>query len=463
MARPRKQTYTLDMYLKKIQNKTICNDADVQRKFAWKPEHINELIVTVLTDDYIPPIILGEEVNSQLHIVDGGCRTAALVLFKYFNYKITSSIENPIITYQKKVMGNDGEVTWEETEYNIKNKTYDKLPEELKEKFDEYQIETVIHEMCDSTKISKYIKRYNNHVNMNTEQKAFTYIDKFAGKIHKIIDSKFFVDCSGYSDSDKNKGVVERSIVEALMCSNHFGDWKTDAKSACKYLNQNATEKEFDIFADNLHRLEIIITKDIKDVFNKKDAFIFFTLFNRFTKLGVEDVKFAEFIREFKNRIRNTVKNAQGMLFDEIDKGNDKGKKSTKNKQVVSDKLDMLEKLMLEYLHITDSKEIQKSAEEFIAETLDMDTETVKADMDCYSESLDLLLENTVRWDSKLRNEQNRYSMLAIMVYSYSINVKNAILEEWMTKYAAQNNCYYPNQTKNFLHMKQDFEQYLNV
>ena len=70
MARPRKQTYTLEMYLDKIEDKDICNNADVQRNFVWSNEQINELIVTVLTDEYIPPIILGEENNSQLRIAD---------------------------------------------------------------------------------------------------------------------------------------------------------------------------------------------------------------------------------------------------------------------------------------------------------------------------------------------------------------------------------------------------------
>ena len=97
MARPRKQTYTLDMYLKKKKKGDIDNKADVQRNFVWNYEQINELIVTVLTDDYIPPIILGEEENSKLHIVDGGCRTAALETFRYGNHKITSSIENPFL------------------------------------------------------------------------------------------------------------------------------------------------------------------------------------------------------------------------------------------------------------------------------------------------------------------------------------------------------------------------------
>lgn len=42
----------------------------------------------------------------------------------------------------------------------------------------------------------------------------------------------------------------------------------------------------------------------MKDIFNSKDSFIFPTLFDKFTKLDVEDVKFAHFLMEFKNNFR---------------------------------------------------------------------------------------------------------------------------------------------------------------
>lgn len=453
MARPRKQTYTLDMYLKKNRKGDIDNNADVQRNFVWNNEQINELIVTVLTDDYIPPIILGEEANSRLHIVDGGQRTAALIKYRYGNHKITSSIENSIIPYKKKVLDEGGKTIYEDAVFDIKNKTFEKLPDELKEKFDEYQIETVIHESCDSFIISRYIKRYNNHVAMNTEQKAFTYIDKFASRIRKILDSRFFVECNNYSEKDKNKGVVERIVVETMMCMNHFDNWKTQPKPAFKYLNDHATEEEFDMFADNLYRLENIITVDIKNIFNKKDSFVFLTLFNKFIRFGIDDEKFAEFLREFQMKLRPVKRNDKGLLFDEIDKD-----ASTKDKQVVSDKLDMLENMMLDFLHIDHTNSEQSNIESFIAKSLDMDVETVQADMDFYNESLNELLDHTVKIDSELRNPENRLSLLAMMVYSYK---EDKDLDNWMSAYAKTNNTYFVDQKKNFLHMKNDFEQYL--
>lgn len=452
MARPRKQTYTLDMYLKKNQKGDIDNNADVQRNFVWNNEQINELVVTVLTDDYIPPIILGEETNSRLHIVDGGQRTAALIKYRYGNHKITSSIENSIIPYKKKAVSEDGKIIYEDAVFDIKNKTFEKLPDELKEKFDEYQIETVIHESCDSFIISRYIKRYNNHVAMNAEQKAFTYIDKFASRIREILNSRFFVECNNYSEKDKTKGVVERIVVESIMCMNHFDNWKTQPKPACKYLNEHAAEEEFDVFADNLHRLEKVITEEIKEIFNKKDSFVFLTLFDKFTKLGVADEKFADFLREFRSNLRRNKRNSKGMLYDEIDKD-----ASTKDKQVITDKLELLETLMLDFLHSKSDAASLDVTETFIAENLGMDVETVKYDMDFYNESLDDLTGRTIKDGSKLLQKDNRLSLLTMVVYSYQ---KDIDLDEWLASYAKNNNTYFVDQKRNFIHMRQNFEQW---
>ena len=92
--------------------------------------------------------------------------------------------------------------------------------------------------------------------------------------------------------------------------------------------------------------MEHIITKDIKDIFNSKDSFLFLTLFDRFTSYGIEDIQFAEFLREFKNNLRET-KQINNVFFDEIDKN-----KGTKDKQVIISKLQFLETLMLEFLDI---------------------------------------------------------------------------------------------------------------
>lgn len=456
MARPRKQTYTLDMYLKKNKKGDIDNNADVQRNFVWNNEQINELIVTVLTDDYIPPIILGEEENSKLHIVDGGCRTAALRRFREGNYKITSSVENSMIPYKKRVVDTDRCMTHEDAVCDIKGLTYEKLPEELKEKFDEYQIETVIHEYCDSHKISRYIKRYNNHVPMNADQKAFTYLDKFAGRIHQILESRFFLECTNYSENERIKGAVERIVVETIMCMNHFDKWNKQPRILCQYLNGHASAEEFDRLSDHLSRLEKIITDDLKELFDKKDSFIFLTLFDRFTKLGVEDDQFARFLKEFKEHLRGTARNADGFLFDEIKRNN-----STKDKPIVAEKLAMLERFMQDYLrpecqNICAAEKKPVTAKELVKAYVDQNVDD--KDMELYEMIANDISEVIEDIDSEFLSEQNRPSFVALVGYAVQKDIER-LLKDWLPAFEKKN-VLLSDQRKNYLKMKTAFERY---
>ena len=104
----RKQTYSLDQYLKQLKNETIRTDQDCQRLSGqWNANMVNELISTVLTENYIPPIILGEETVGGITkswIIDGLQRSSSLLLFRYGNTRITKTVEENLITYQRKVL-----------------------------------------------------------------------------------------------------------------------------------------------------------------------------------------------------------------------------------------------------------------------------------------------------------------------------------------------------------------------
>ena len=102
MKNIRKQTYSLEQYLKLMKDETIRTDQECQRLSGqWNPNMVNELIATVLTDNYIPPIILGEEtVNGIVRqwIIDGLQRSSSLALFRYGNTKITKNLDEYIVT-----------------------------------------------------------------------------------------------------------------------------------------------------------------------------------------------------------------------------------------------------------------------------------------------------------------------------------------------------------------------------
>lgn len=181
------------------------------------------------------------------------------------------------------------------------------------------------------------------------------------------------------------------------------------------------------------------------------------TLFDKFIRLDIDNDKFADFLREFKSNLRNVRRNEKGLLFDEIDK-----ELSTKDKQVITDKLDLLEKLMTDFLYnsVDTYNCTTTENESFVADMLDMDLDKVIEEMEVYNDDLNVLLDKRIRDDSKLLDKVNRKSLLAMVAYSYK---KEENLDEWLEQYAAKNNMYFPDQRKNFLHMKKDFINYIET
>lgn len=67
----RKQTYSLEQYLKLMKAETIRSDQDCQRLSGqWDSNMVNELIFTVLTDGYILPLFWGGDGRRDYKAVD---------------------------------------------------------------------------------------------------------------------------------------------------------------------------------------------------------------------------------------------------------------------------------------------------------------------------------------------------------------------------------------------------------
>ena len=345
-----------------------------------------------------------------------------------------------------------GEIEWTDAEFDIRNKTFEQFPKELQKKFNEYQIETVIHEHCDSNKVAMYIKRYNEHTAMNANQKMFVYIPKFAGRIRKIIERPFFINHSNYTEAEKEKGMLERVISESIMCMFHLDNWNKTGKKIASYLNDNSSYAEFEELNKNLERLEKIITDDVKDIFNGKDGFIWLTLFEKFKNLGVEDVQFTEFLQAFKGGIRN--KEVDGKLFDTVDQYG-----STKDKAVIVAKLHILETLLHEFLFIDKDDLKEVNIIDFIKENVQPDV--TEEDVEFYSDMLDTF---TLEVDNntKLLDDRNRPSLVALVVYACKTD-NDDIFTEWIKHWFLNNDSYILNQKNNFLHMKKDFDEYLGL
>ncbi len=460
MPKIRKQTYTMSMFMEYIKDRDIRDDADVQRASGqWSSEQKNELIMTVLTDGYIPPVFIGEDANRQKWLLDGLQRSSSLKLYRHGNYRISSAVRNSIITYRAKTKDENGDIVWEDAVFDIKNKTYEELPDELKKQFDSFQIDAIVFEECTMEKMSELIQVYNNHAPMNTTQKAFTYVSNFARTVRKILESRFFVDCSNYTEKEKIKGVTERVVLETVMGMFHLDDWKKQAKQLGVYLNEHSSKEEFQRLSDNLRRLEQVITEETKELFNSKNSFLFLTLFDRFTKLGADDHQFIEFLEEFKINLR--WKKIGGILFDEIDKG-----KGTKDKAVVISKLTMLENMMWSFLRKKAKKtktalplDYKVTAKDIFKEYVDAEVED--EDIELFEMVADDVSEAMEGVHSVWLSKENRASFVALTGYAMKEETEDE-LKSWFPDYERRKHgCDSSDQKRNYLHMKLDFERYL--
>lgn len=357
MKNIRKQTFALEQYLKDMNAEKIRTDQECQRLSGqWNSNMVNELIASVLTDDYIPPIILGEETTSngitRQWIIDGLQRSTTLSLFRYGNSKITKNLDEYVVTYQRKATDGNGnvmrdeenEIIWETVDFDIRNKTYEQLPEELKEIFNGYQLEVVIHQNCDTTEISKLVRKLNNCKPMNQSQRAFTYIDAFASEIREITENKFFRDMYSCSNKDRINGTYERVVGDMAVLCYYPEQYRKDTKMAFKWLNENATIYDFECLDKLLTRLteSTEITSEIRALFNSKSAYIFVAAFKAYAELGKPDEEFGSFLHWFVKDGKHTEINGKTWIELDVDR-------STKNSGIVHGKLDYLVALIQQY------------------------------------------------------------------------------------------------------------------
>ena len=360
----REFTYSLDQYLKLMKAETIRTDQECQRLSGqWNHNMVNELIFTVLTDDYIPPIILGEEITNNIvkqWIIDGLQRSSSLSLFKYGGTRITQNIDEPMVTYQRKVLdenGNvkrdtDNEIMWESVQCDIRNKTYEQLPEELQDRFDQYQIRVVIYQDCDTIDISKLVRKFNNHKPMNSYQKAFTFLENFATDVRRMTENRFFLDVYSGSKKDKVNGKFERIAGNMVLLCNYSDKYKKDLKQSFKWLNENATLYDFESVNNLLTRLTVSLENltEVKVLFDSKNAQIFVPAFKTFVESGQKDEEFSGFLEWFVNSGNKTE--VDGKIWDDWNLN-----KSSTDTNVVQGKINYLTALIERY-----AEEIRKVA-----------------------------------------------------------------------------------------------------
>lgn len=470
----REQTVSLSSYLASVNSEDISENQDVQRMFCWDNAAINELILTVLTEDYIPPIILGEEELgeglTQEYIVDGIQRTTALNMFRHMNWKTTKSFENSVIQYQAKrrdenghlVRGEDGSVLWDSCEFDIKNKTFDQLPDELKKKFDDYQIRIVVHQNCTMQEISKLVRRYNRNKSMGSNQKALTWIPTYARKIKNIANNEFYKNCVAYSSSMRKNGTYEQTVANSVMVTFHMDNWKKTPKDRNEYLEENSSSEEFDKVNEYGNRIAKVCGEKFQNIFVFKDILAWIATFHNFTKLGLDDTKFAEFLNHLITESHNKMIGEYS--YDLLDK-----EAGTSDKKLVKAKIDTYTALMNDYLDIdttengTEDKYKEDNTQENVEETVlsfvqkNVNPNVTEEDVEEYTDLVDYCFNhNQIKIDIPLY-QKCQMALIALMAYACKNN-KEDDFEKWIKQYQNQTN-FSLSQKDNYTYMKKSLDK----
>ena len=451
--------------IKKIDKHTIRFDHPLQRESdQWSPSMKGNLISDILQGNKLHPLIFAEQIINGVPIIwdlDGKQRCTNAYSYSKNGYKISKNIRRWLIKYQTTKKDENGNDILDENgfpiavnaEFDIRGKKFSDLPEELRDRFLDYSFNYDQYLNCSEEDIGYHIERYNDGKPMTSPQKGITKLGtEYAELVKSISNMSFFKDMGGYKVSEFKNGTINRVVVESIMTANYLDNWKK-FDDMCKYIKDNSDVTVFDDFEDMVERLEKVVTDDVSDMFNSKDSFLWFGLFARFVKSESDDRRFIEFMTEFIQSLHS--KPVNGISFDDILESS-----NTKDKGIVTKKMQHLEQLMNEYLKIEIINVDEKTVlpVDFIGDVIDVDREVIEEDIEVYEDDLNTLLDNTVKIGAKLRDEENHLSLLAMIAYSYK---EDTDLDKWFAQYAKKDT-YYSDQKANFLHMKNDFEQYLN-
>lgn len=491
--------YSIASINKKIENRTIRFDHPLQRESdQWSPSMKGNLVSDILQGNPLPEIVFAEQIVNGTPVIwdlDGKQRCTNCYSYANDGFKICRNIRKWKIQYLAQIRDEKGHPVLDENgfpmseyqECDIRNKKFSQLPPELQEKFLDYTFKCDQYLNCDSEDIAYHIIRYNEGKAMSKSQKGITRIgEEFAVLVKEISAMSFFRDGKGYKESEAKNGALDRVVIESVMASRYLSHWSKQQENICEYLRENASEEDFKEFQKLVFRLDSVITEEVSAMFDSKNSFLWFGLFSRFQQAAHSDKIFIKFMTAFSEKLHG--KSIDGVNFDDLCRDPKTGKvKATKDKYIVLAKMELLEKLMQEFLAGLDNPMVAsnhddsqavtwgeekcqnleqdggdcqidvKKEERFISEMVGIDSVDLQCDLEFYRDSLEDLVRRTMRYGSELWQRENRLSLLAMVAYSYREDVD---LEEWLTLYMQKNTSSGFDQRKRYQHMVSDLKRF---
>lgn len=283
-------------------NNAISLNHPSQRESEQHPLKMkSEIICTVANGfpiDNLKAAEVIEDTIPRIYIIDGKQRIKDVIDFIGNKYKISKSIKRPVVKYIDKNR------QW--AEFDLRNKYYKELPEELQNKILDYQFRYTLYLNCSEEDLAYHMYRHNQSVPMSKNNLGFIELGRERSEfVQGILMTDFFNPIYGnYSANDYKKSRVGGVIIEAISLINYMDKInKLSPEYLCTVLKENSTSEEFDDFEELVDRINNTISDDARTLFNVRDSLCWFKVFSDFTKMGIEDKYFAEFLDEFLEKI----------------------------------------------------------------------------------------------------------------------------------------------------------------
>ena len=455
-----------------------CNYILQREPFQWTTEEANRYFCRILSNLPIPEIILCEQKKKGLtisHLIDGLQRLSYAEAFKENRIKIGSAgAERHLIQYRDYVLDDNGNRVLDEDglpEYEMKifdviGKYYKDLPDELKERFNNFNINVTKFFDCTDEQIADHIRDYNNHASMNKEQGGFLNVSaQTAGYIKNISQKNtFFKNCGKFTDNNVIKGKLERVVAESIMLMFFRDSWKAKLDTIYKYVDENATEQQFLKLNSHFNRLELALgedNKDLKLLLTPTTMPMWIAVFDKFTTYNMDDSNFVDFLNAYNTELKDKEIDGVSMA--------DFKDQQTKKKATITGKIDLLVKLMNEFLHIditeTSSTEVENNNTEeneqdnpeettlsFVQENANPNV--TDEDISLYTD----MVEDCVKIDDPVYKECGM-ALVALMAYACQ-NDKDQDFERWIENYRNKSE-FSPSQKVNYTYMKRSFDNFV--
>lgn len=433
----------------------INRDYISQRQpFMWSEEQINKFYTRILNNQPIPEIIVCEQIVDGQKIsflIDGLQRLSYAELFKNNIRPVKAKgAEFTNIKYKKRITDENGNIKVVEEIFDVVGKKYKDLPEFLQKRFDNFNVSVTRFFNCTSEMIDYHIRNYNSHTAMNKVQYGATNASNVTvGNIKELSQKhSFFKNIVKTNNKNIKDGSWDEVVGRTIMATYFLDDWKREVKDVFVFLDENSTTEQFSCLKEHLDKLANAIgDNSLNELFTTGNTHIWLSVYDKFTKLGLDDNKFVDFMRKFKNDLH---------MEETTDFINDIYKsRQSRDKVIIVGKIEGLYELLLEHLDINKEDIEEVDYKEFlktnVEDIVDGDIEEIQMVANDISEELDE--------DSWMLSEQNYPSYLAIVGLAFRKEMEDK-LKKWIQIYVG-NNQFIRNQQEAFLHMKESFERYL--